>query len=233
MSYDLPGITTAGAPPGRVDHFRVDHFSPSSNIGGLVRRRDTPSALAMLGEFMRDRVELVKTDGRRFGQLRAAVRPSTISVLDVAHPIDAGDHIERTLPNGTIESYLVVRSALRHAVYELPAMYKLTVRRTDADDQSPCVVAEEQGGGGRARPPNAGDALATPADLFAALAHAIANGVEGRVERERLAAELAAMQAAAGTPAFLGRYTRFVAAGGDHMSLLAPFIPALTRLLES
>jgi hypothetical protein len=175
----------------------------------------------VLDEFMRDRVTLVKGDGRRFEGLRAAVKGTTISVLDVAHPIEAGDHVERALPTGTMEEYVVVHSGFRQAVHDLPARYKLAVRRTGPGGDVP---ATHQGGGTHTH--------AHPSDVFTAVARAIATGVVGRPERERLARELAALRAAHGTPAFLRQYTRFIVAAGDQMPLLAPYIPALTTLLE-
>ena len=216
MTYDLLGLTTTGT----VDPRRVDRF-PVSAAGYPPRWGHAPRAVIVLDEFMRDRVTLVKGDGRRFEGLRAAVRPTTISVLDVAHPIETGDHVERTLPNRTTEQYLVAHSGFRRAVHDLPAMYKLAVRKTAPAGEAP---ATQQGGGT--------SATAHPADVFTSVARTIATGVEGWSERERLADELAALRAAHGTPAFLGQYTRFIAAAGDHMPLLAPLVPALTKLLE-
>ena len=39
------------------------------------------------------------------------------------------------------------------------------------------------------------------------------------------------MQAAIGSPGFAGRYKEFVAVAADHLTLLAPFLPALTQML--
>jgi hypothetical protein len=44
---------------------------------------------------------------------------------------------------------------------------------------------------------------------------------------------LDALKAAEGKPTFGERYREFVASAADHMTLLAPFLPALTALLAS
>ncbi|MDP9606937.1 UNVERIFIED_ORG: hypothetical protein J2W38_006757 [Variovorax paradoxus] len=52
-------------------------------------------------------------------------------------------------------------------------------------------------------------------------------------ERETLLSHVDAMEADVGTPSFTKRYQDFIAAGANHMTLLTPFIPALSSLLGS
>lgn len=50
-------------------------------------------------------------------------------------------------------------------------------------------------------------------------------------ERDMLVQHVTDMEAEAGKPSFVQRYQNFIAASANHMTLLAPFIPALTKLI--
>lgn len=50
-------------------------------------------------------------------------------------------------------------------------------------------------------------------------------------EREKLLSHVDDMEADVGKPSFMKRYQDFITAGANHMTLLAPFVPALTSLL--
>jgi len=52
-------------------------------------------------------------------------------------------------------------------------------------------------------------------------------------ERTEILSRLDALEQAQGTPSFVTRYTEFIAAAANHMTLIAPFIPALTQLLHN
>ena len=56
------------------------------------------------------------------------------------------------------------------------------------------------------------------------------HSLNSSVER-RLIQNVDAMESAVGTKKFAERYGEFVAATADHMTLVAPFLPALTQLL--
>jgi len=58
------------------------------------------------------------------------------------------------------------------------------------------------------------------------------NNVENEGDRVNLLAGLEAMEKAHKTPEFLTRYADFIRLAADHMTIVAPFIPALTALLS-
>lgn len=66
--------------------------------------------------------------------------------------------------------------------------------------------------------------------LFSDVVAAIERGVPG--EHGAVLIEAAReMERTQGTPDFAGAYQRFVGLAADHMTLLIPFLPALTALL--
>ncbi len=66
--------------------------------------------------------------------------------------------------------------------------------------------------------------------LFDDIAEAIKR-VEGTTDRQNLIAANAAMRAANERPAFIEAYQRFSNVAADHITILAPFLPALAGLL--
>jgi hypothetical protein len=81
----------------------------------------------------KDRVTLVKKDGRRFPNLPAVVPDHrTIMTNDPSIPIEDGDDFERTLPSGVVELFAVLDAGFRAALPGLPAGYSSKVRKSTA-----------------------------------------------------------------------------------------------------
>lgn len=67
--------------------------------------------------------------------------------------------------------------------------------------------------------------------LFAKLEATIENEIAGGELQAELLALLKELQASQGKPGFLPLYQRFMAAAANHMTILAPFLPALAQLI--
>ena len=78
----------------------------------------------MLSDFMTDRVTLVKANGERREGIKANVQPATILIDDGNVPLEEDDVLERTLPNGMIERYLVLDRGYFAAWQGHPAHYQ-------------------------------------------------------------------------------------------------------------
>lgn len=70
-----------------------------------------------------------------------------------------------------------------------------------------------------------------PDQLFAEIRRTIETQVESTDEQQELLARVDDLERAIGTPTFLSRYQKFVAALADHVGLFQAFLPALTQLL--
>lgn len=68
-------------------------------------------------------------------------------------------------------------------------------------------------------------------EFFAALRERIESGVSGADQKDILA-KLTALEASHGQPSFAQRYTDFMAAAANHITVIVPFIPALTEMLH-
>jgi hypothetical protein len=70
-------------------------------------------------------------------------------------------------------------------------------------------------------------------NLFADMRQAIQTQIQNDDERTQILSRLNELEAAKGTDTFIQRYQEFITSAANHMTLLAPFIPALTQMLGS
>ncbi len=69
-------------------------------------------------------------------------------------------------------------------------------------------------------------------EFFAAIRQRIESGVSDPEKKGKILNALAAMEESHGKPSFAQRYTELIGTAADHLSLLTPFIPALTEMLS-
>lgn len=88
---------------------------------------------SLLKHFPTETVELVKADGRRFGNITARVNSAGIRLEDTTLPVEEGDLILRPLPNGLTERFVVVNSGFQPAVgRNMPARFLIEYKRETA-----------------------------------------------------------------------------------------------------
>ena len=190
----------------------------------------------------RDRVTLVKKDGQRFQDLPASVQSGMILTHNPQIPIEDGDQFERELPSGIVEVFTVVDSGFQQGRYGIPAHYQSKVRKNTAESpasprpaEGPQVVYNLIGSNARVNIQSSDSSTnvvnVESAVLFDNLRGAIEESSADSAVARQLIQNVSAMQSAVGTETFGERYKEFIAAAADHMSLVAPFLPALTQLL--
>lgn len=69
-------------------------------------------------------------------------------------------------------------------------------------------------------------------EIFADLRERIASEIPEGNERRKIVESLTALQESHGKPSFAHRYTEFIATAANHVTVIAPFIPALTQMLH-
>lgn len=70
-------------------------------------------------------------------------------------------------------------------------------------------------------------------EVFSTLKHEVVEKIQDSEERQEILSKLDVLQGAQGTKPFGERYTEFIGAAANHMTVIAPFIPALTELLRT
>lgn len=68
-------------------------------------------------------------------------------------------------------------------------------------------------------------------NVFASMRRVIETGIEPETVRNQILSVLVELEEAKGTNSFVQKYQAFIASAADHMTLIAPFIPALTHML--
>ena len=189
-----------------------------------------------------ERVTLVKKDGQRFEDLRAVVQPNLIMTDNPKIPIEDGDQFQRQLPSGIVGVFTVVDSGFHQRFHSIPAHYQSKVRKNTATvppgprpEAGPQVVYNLIGSNARVNIQSSDSSTnvvsVESAVLFDDLREAIRKSSLDSNVVQQLIQNVDAMQSATGTKTFGERYKEFVVAAADHMTLIAPFLPALTQLL--
>ena len=188
--------------------------------------------------LMRDKVSLIKDDGRRFDDIKANVQPDKIFIDDASLPIEEGDKLIRTLPNNLVESYIVLDRGYYESIGGIPSHYQVKVRKESAIPAStPSSIVYNLIGDSSRVNINSQDISInvkniTSDDLFEELKKAIEENEDNVDKKSKLLSLVDEMEDAQGTDRFRERYKEFVATAADHMTLLTPFLHALTQLLS-
>jgi hypothetical protein len=200
----------------------------------------------MFRDFATDRVTLLKKNGRAIESLPASVQRGKIFVFKGAIDIEEGDSIERVMPGGRKERYVVEDPGFHNAFHGIPAHYQCVVRKDTGSQRPPSPPQEPAAvttiyyniSGPQARVNvNSEDSSVNvvntaPAELFAQMRQAVSAAADLNSELRTLLCErIDAMGQVNETRSFAKRYADFIAVAADHMQLFEPFLPALAQLL--
>jgi hypothetical protein len=95
----------------------------------------------LFDQLMTDTLTLRKPDGRVFEKVRACIGGNGgILIEDVRLPIEPGDRLTRTLPNGLREEFIVDDPGFCEEFSEIAAHFQVKVRRAVAVKKSPPTV---------------------------------------------------------------------------------------------
>ena len=191
----------------------------------------------VFGPLLNDTVALVKPDGTRVDGVRASVQRGLILVSDSSLPIEEGDTIERERPGGLLERYTVLDAGYQGDFHGIPAHFQMQVRKeTEISRTPPTPSTTYYLSGPNPRVNNnsvdasVNVAHAPATQLFDELRAALIE-IADEAHRQQLLADVEEMELAQGGPSFLARYQAFMQDAANHMTVVGPFLPALTRLL--
>lgn len=187
-----------------------------------------------------DRITITRPDGTLVGENIAADvqagKKSKIFTEAVHLPIQPGDIVSRTLPSGVVERFIVEDPGYHAGIVPgLPADYQMDVRREDAKPRPAPVQYNVSGQNARINIASL-DASHNVVkggtdELFKALTQAL-RVIADPDERDRVLAQVQALESEVGKPSFAERYQRFVASAAAHIEIIAPFIVPLTALMH-
>lgn len=193
----------------------------------------------VLNSVANDVVALVKQDGARTENVKAVVQSNEITIYDASLNVEEGDRIERRLPSGRVESYLVLDTGFSPGLSPVPAFFHMKVRKESAirDDRGSSSVVYNLTGPNARVNVNSTDSSTNitnvnSTELFVKMRDAVA-GIQDSEQRQLLVERIEVMERSQGSKDFAKRYSEFISLAADHMSVLAPFMPALGQLLGS
>lgn len=190
-----------------------------------------------LSLFANDTIKLIKKDGSEIENIKAQVQPKFILVYDVSICFDEGDIITRELPNKKVEYYRVVNPIYDNGFKSIPPFYKLEVEKTTAlpKTKTPSVKiinninASEGSKVLVAAVDNSVNIISQDLSVFDKLIDA----VKDLPDSDKMISEINQMKDSVNNKeSFLKKYNDFIQSVAAHITIVAPFIPALTKFLS-
>jgi hypothetical protein len=190
-------------------------------------------------QFAHDTITICSASGDLVaGPLQVSFGKGKFSLWDTSTTIVPGLIIKRQLPNNAVEEYIVEDPGFSQGFP--PAIlphYDVRVRRRDALAKQPTSVTYNFHGpnarvniGSYDNSNNVVYHEGSAADLFGELRSAIAT-IAAIDERTRLLGHVASLESSVGAESFLERYRAFMQDVAAHVTVVAPFLPALASLL--
>ena len=190
--------------------------------------------------MLQDKVTFAKKDGTVVRKdIPASVQTKKIFVFERSLPIEVGDHFLRQLPSGLVEDFVVDDPGFMAGVGgAIQPHFQTTVHRSDRPVAQPqTIINNIIGHNARVNinsTDNSTNSVTTnsPA-VFAEMLKAVA-AIQNSSDREFLTTIISEMAAAHqrkdGT--FVTKYQNFIAAAANHITVVAPFLPALSNLIS-
>ena len=190
---------------------------------------------SMLSAFPTENVRIIKKDLTVIEDVEALVDRNKIFIDDGSLNIEEGDIIERVLPSGAKEQYLVIDRGFYRGAHGIPDHYQIKVEKqsgyvklsrgtvineyhiTNADKVN--IQSTD----------NSTTYQITANDLSTLdTLRSLAKGLD---EEDKIVSAVDEMQASIGKKTFAEKYNAFIQSVANHMTIFAPFIPALSALL--
>lgn len=195
----------------------------------------------MFSSFNNSLVSVLKEDGSKYENIDAVVQTNTIFIEDVTVVIEEGDKIIRETSNGMEEQYLVLDRGFYEKQMGFQAHYQVKVKKIGTYElsrpQSQTIIYNLHGANSRVNN-NSTDRsiniIETSSDsLFDDLRKVISEKVDDENQKQQLRNLINEMENNKETNKFNEIYTKFITGAANHMTVLSPFIPALSQMIHS
>ena len=184
-----------------------------------------------------DVVTLVKQDGTVIEKINANVQPNMIFIYDEKLPLEENDKIYRPLPNGLVENYVVIDRGFYSTFHGIQAHYQAKVRKEGLikNEQYQRITNIYNLNGPQSRvnissTDNSVNLLQQNTEIFDDIKKALESISDEKIKLEaiRIANE---MKESVGKPTFKEKYQLFISTLANYITIIGPFLPALTALL--
>jgi hypothetical protein len=185
-------------------------------------------------KLLSDRITLVKKDGTLLREgVPASVQTKMIIIDDTTLPIEPDEHILRKLPNNLNEDYVVTATTC-YTGY-LPH-WQIKYRRTNAPATTvQTIVNNISGYNARVNVHSTDNSnnqvVEDSQNVLSKLADVLRRKLVQSDARDNLITLAEEMRHAASVGTFTEKYRKLIAGAADHMTIVEPFLPALSQLL--
>jgi len=182
----------------------------------------------------KETVKLIKQTGLEIEGIVASCQPNRVFIRDAEVPVEVDDIIERKLPNGIIERWIIDEPGYYGGHSGFPA-YQCKVSREGKTSKAMSSSAIYNISGHNTKVNiNSHDESIThigvdSKDVFEKLCEVINDQLNSDAQ---LIQAIQDMKKEKDNSGFLQKYTHFISLAKDHISLIAPFIPALTQMIK-
>ena len=193
---------------------------------------------SILANFPTEKVKLIKkADSSIIENITALIDSKLICIEDATIPIDEGDIVERELPSGKKEQFIVIDSGFHKGMHGIPDHYQIkyekattyhkvfrgqVVNNYNIDNPGKVNINSTDNS------VNTYNLSSNDIELFNTLKTLVEQNIENSDEIITVIKE---MQSNVGKKGFVEKYNRFIQSIANHMTIFAPFIPALTAFL--
>lgn len=189
---------------------------------------------SMLSNFPTEKVKIIKKDLSVINDVTALVDSSTIFIDDATLLIEEGDIIDRALPSGANEQYLVIDRGFHRGVRGIPDHYQVKVEKQTAYSKisKGHVINYNISNADRVNinsTDNSTNYHISANDI--SVMDSLRSLAKGLDNEDEIISAVDKMQESVGTKSFVEKYNAFIQSAANHMTLFAPLIPALTALL--
>ena len=189
----------------------------------------------MLAAFPTEKVKLIKQDSTVIENIEALVDKDHFFIDDASVDIEEGDIFQRDLPTGKCENYLVLDRGFYRAMGGIPAHYQVSVQKQTSIPKigNEKVVNNYNIGSAEKININSTDNSVTYniTENDKALMETLKMLAKELDNSEAIINSIEEMKDNVGKKGFANKYNTFIQNVANHMTIFAPFIPALTQLL--
>lgn len=189
----------------------------------------------MLAAFPTEKVKLIKQDSTVIENIEALVDKDHFFIDDASIDIEEGDIFQRDLPTGKCENYLVLDRGFYRAMGGIPAHYQVSVQKQTSILKigNEKVVNNYNIGSAEKININSTDNSVTYniTENDKALMETLKMLAKELDNSEAIINSIEEMKDNVGKKGFADKYNTFIQNVANHMTIFAPFIPALTQLL--
>ena len=192
-------------------------------------------------EMLTSEIRLIKPSGDVLGPFKASVQGREIYFFEVHDPVSTGDKIVRELPNGMKETYEVENVEYEEGLPpEIPPCWKLHVRKEDDQTRSKTLsstnIFNDRGDYAPVNLESLDNSVNIqdrPETAFDEARQKLHAAIEDQVLLKELLAHLRLMEEARSQPKWAAAYSKFIEGVANHMTVIAPLLPALAETVKN